>query len=73
MKCPCKGCTDRTLTCHGVCDRYKAWKTEEADKKAWLDGFRHETSDAARRGERKKLIQQARGQRKRKGGGNSYG
>lgn len=28
MKCPCKGCTDRTLTCHGFCDEYKAWKAE---------------------------------------------
>ena len=69
MRCPCRGCTDRTLTCHGFCERFAEWKEEQTKKKAWLESFRHETSDAARRGERKKLIQQARGQRKRKGGG----
>ena len=26
MKCPCKGCTDRTITCHSVCRRYAEWK-----------------------------------------------
>ena len=30
MKCPCKGCTERTLTCHGVCHRYEDWKIERA-------------------------------------------
>ena len=68
MKCPCRGCTDRTLTCHGICERFGEWKKEEAKKKAWLAGFKYETSDAARQGERKKLILQARGQRKRRGG-----
>lgn len=28
MKCPCKDCQTRTLTCHGFCQGYKAWKTE---------------------------------------------
>lgn len=32
LKCPCKDCTDRTLTCHGFCTRYKEWK-EELEKK----------------------------------------
>ena len=36
MKCPCKGCTDRTITCHGVCRLYQEWK-EQAEKEAeWL-------------------------------------
>lgn len=26
MKCPCKGCTDRTVTCHAMCERFEAWK-----------------------------------------------
>lgn len=26
MKCPCKGCTDRTITCHSVCSKYEEWK-----------------------------------------------
>ena len=34
MKCPCKDCLDRTMTCHGVCDRYKAWKKWYEEMKA---------------------------------------
>ena len=30
MKCPCKGCDKRTITCHGSCTAYK-------DYKEWLD------------------------------------
>ena len=26
--CPCRGCADRTLTCHVVCRRYGSWKEE---------------------------------------------
>jgi hypothetical protein len=26
--CPCRGCTERILLCHGRCERYQAWKTE---------------------------------------------
>ena len=26
--CPCKDCFDRTLTCHGVCLKYKEWKAD---------------------------------------------
>lgn len=26
MKCPCKGCNDRTVTCHGACKKYSEWK-----------------------------------------------
>lgn len=25
---PCKGCTERYLTCHDKCEKYKAWKAE---------------------------------------------
>ena len=25
MKCPCKGCGKRTITCHSVCAEYKEW------------------------------------------------
>lgn len=25
-KCPCRDCFDRTVTCHGVCRKYKNWK-----------------------------------------------
>ena len=30
LKCPCKGCEKRTLTCHGVCRQYEDWKIERA-------------------------------------------
>lgn len=30
---PCYGCEDRQVGCHGVCERYAAWKAEhEAEK-----------------------------------------
>lgn len=25
---PCKDCTDRTMGCHGRCDKYKAYRVE---------------------------------------------
>lgn len=34
MNCPCKGCHDRTITCHGVCGRFAAWKAEQAEAQA---------------------------------------
>jgi hypothetical protein len=24
-ECPCKGCRERTPTCHAECEKYKAW------------------------------------------------
>lgn len=26
--CPCKGCQDRYVGCHGQCDMYKGWRAE---------------------------------------------
>lgn len=26
--CPCKGCKDREMGCHGKCEKYKAWDKE---------------------------------------------
>lgn len=31
--CPCRGCTDRMLLCHGRCERYQTWKTEYENAK----------------------------------------
>ena len=28
MKCPCKGCNKRTITCHGEREDYKEWFIE---------------------------------------------
>ena len=38
MKCPCQGCTDRTMTCKyaGQCERWENWKAEDLKKKQWL-------------------------------------
>lgn len=38
---PCHGCTDRSITCHSECDKYKEWKTEY-DRK--LDAYNKKTS-----------------------------
>ena len=45
--CPCKDCQDRTLTCHGFCDRYKAWRDELEKTKEWLREHRPQTSERA--------------------------
>lgn len=46
MICPCKGCEDRTITCHGVCKRYQEWKAwiEERNRKMVLDRTNREIS-----------------------------
>ena len=38
-KCPCKDCDHRTLTCHGFCKGYQAWKEELRQTKKWLRGY----------------------------------
>lgn len=30
--CACKGCTERYIGCHSVCDKYKKFKEEEKAK-----------------------------------------
>lgn len=27
--CPCKGCYDRSVECHGTCEKYAEWSKEE--------------------------------------------
>lgn len=34
--CPCKGCEDRTITCHGVCRHYQEWRKELDETNKWL-------------------------------------
>ena len=43
-KAPCKECTERTLTCHGLCHKYKEWKAELDKTNEWLRSQRAETS-----------------------------
>ena len=33
MKCPCNGCNDRKMACHGKCFRYSEWKKGLDDTK----------------------------------------
>jgi len=33
MICPCKGCLEREIGCHGKCERYSVWKEEWNSKK----------------------------------------
>lgn len=35
-KGPCYGCTRRTITCHGVCEEYKAFQKEREEINADL-------------------------------------
>ena len=35
-KCPCNGCADRRLTCHGFCRQYKDWQKEKQAETEWL-------------------------------------
>ena len=39
MRCPCKDCypPKRKIGCHGVCEGYKAWQEQEAEKKAKVE------------------------------------
>ena len=32
-ECPCRGCTDRKLYCHGSCRRYQDWKKDYEEAK----------------------------------------
>lgn len=33
---PCKGCEDRVIGCHSVCERYITWKAERDEMKKEL-------------------------------------
>ena len=55
MKTPCNGCTDRTITCHGVCRRYQEWKEEQEKVKQWLKDQEPITSEHGRKEQNKQL------------------
>ena len=50
MKCPCKGCTERRLTCHGFCERYQTWKKELDETNEWLRNQKSPRADAVAKG-----------------------
>ena len=70
MKCPCRGCPDRTITCHyeGFCDKWSEWKKFHLARKAWLASFRPPSNDNVRKRETYKIRQRARGWNGKKGG-----
>ena len=56
MKNPCtKDCPNRTITCHGVCKRYQAWKEEQEKVKQWLLDHAPVTSQAGLKKHNEKL------------------
>ena len=69
MRCPCRGCPDRTITCHyeGFCDKWAEWKKYDMARKAWLASFNPPTNDNVRKRETQKIKQRARGWNGKKG------
>lgn len=36
-ECPCHGCEERVLGCHGKCERYQKWHTNKIEiKQKWI-------------------------------------
>ena len=61
MKCPCRGCTDRTITCHGVCERYQEWKKENDAEKKWLREQKPQLNENVYKQQAKNIKNRARG------------
>ena len=63
MKCPCHGCTDRTITCHceGQCEKWGTWKEFNAARKEWLKKQRPETSERLKKRADDNIRRKARG------------
>ena len=66
MKNPCKDCLDRTITCHGVCKKYEAWKKYDADMKKWLRENAPQVNAGAVKGGIKNIKDRAKGWGKRR-------
>ena len=66
MKCPCKGCDRRTITCHGVCKEYEAWKKFNDDRNEWLRSHKYEPTNGLKKGVSKSIKDTARGYKKKK-------
>lgn len=65
---PCKrDCPDRTATCHGGCEKYKAWKIEHDTEMKWLkEQNASPTSEACKQGFYEKIKRTARGLEKKR-------
>ena len=60
MKCPCRGCTDRTITCHGVCKKYQKWKKWNEERRAWLKSQLPITSEGVKKREIENIRRRAK-------------
>ena len=60
MRCPCRGCTDRTVTCHSVCQRYKEWKKYNDERRAWLKAQLPMTSEGVKKREIENIRRRAK-------------
>ena len=65
---PCmRDCPDRTATCHGGCEKYKAWKKEHDEAMEWLKEKNTViTSERAKRAYHEKIMRTARGLEKKR-------
>lgn len=64
---PCRGCPDRTVTCHGFCKRYQDWKKEHDDAMEWLKEKNSiPTSESARRACYDKIKRALKGYEKKR-------
>ena len=73
MRCPCRGCADRTITCHGVCKRYQDWKKEDEAEKKWLKSHRPAPPEGAKRAVTNRIKARARGWNGKRGSMKDYG
>ncbi len=65
---PCKGCNDRVVGCHSVCDRYITWKAQRDEIKKELTKIamqEQEQNDIEK--SRKKRIARGQFSRRRRG------
>lgn len=65
---PCKGCMDRVIGCHSVCERYITWKAERDELKKELTKIamqEQEQNDIEK--SRKKRIATGQFSRRRRG------
>lgn len=70
MKCPCRGCTDRTMTCKyaGQCERWEKWKEYDTARREWLKQFKPINSERMEKAKIRNIKQKARGWKRSKGG-----
>ena len=43
---PCKGCFDRTVTCHGFCQKYKQWRAEQDEENRKREEAKQKENDS---------------------------